>query len=150
MALERVNKFPAPVGREPGVDECAPGEEPQVIAGAPAQGDIVRDGSVYCRYKAPRVIQAVPRVLTKTQFMDHAVSKLGGGAIGMARFTAIMDATKASAAGAVRFAFARYEAAATFEKANTGALTSIMAADSQTGHLTADERTAILDNWPTA
>lgn len=93
---------------------------------------------------------AVPRVLSKTAFMDHAVSKLGGGATGMARFTAIMDATRDSAAGAVKFAYARYEAAQTFEKANTAALTQIMAADSQSGHLTTDERTAILDNWPTS
>ncbi len=90
------------------------------------------------------------RILSKTAFQDYAVSQLGGGATGMARFTDIMDATRDSASGAVRFAFARYEAALTFEKANTAALTSIMAADTQTGHLTSAERTAIIDNWPTS
>lgn len=66
----------------------------------------------------------------------------------MARFTEIMDATRDGSSAAVRFAYARYEAALTFEKTNTAALTSIMAADSQTGHITSDERTAILAAWP--
>jgi len=91
---------------------------------------------------------AVPRVLSKTAFQDYAISQLGGGVTGMGRFTEIMDATRDSAAGAVRFAFARYEAAITFEKENTATLTAIMAADSRTGHITGAERTAILDNWP--
>lgn len=91
-----------------------------------------------------------PRVLSKTGFQDYAVSQLGGGATGMARFTTIMDATRDSVDGAVRFAFARYEAAQTFEKDNTAALTAIMAADSQVGHITAEERTSIIDNWPAA
>ena len=60
----------------------------------------------------------------------------------MARFTEIMNSTRDSSDGAVQFAFARYEAALTFEKTNTATLTTIMAADSETGHLTSDERTA--------
>jgi hypothetical protein len=68
----------------------------------------------------------------------------------MGRFTEIMDATRDSASGAVRFAFARYEAALTFEKENTATLTSIMAADSQAGHITSAERAAILEGWPEA
>lgn len=90
-----------------------------------------------------------PRLLTKTQFQDYAVTVLGGAPTGMARFTEVMDATRDSTDGAVRFAFARYEAAAVFEKDNTSALTSIMASDSTAGHLTSAERTAILGNWPT-
>jgi hypothetical protein len=93
---------------------------------------------------------AAPRVLSKTAFQDYAVLQLGGGVPGMARFTEIMDATRDSASGSVRFAFARYEAAATFEKTNTETLTAIMAADSQPGHITSAERTAIIDNWPAA
>jgi hypothetical protein len=91
-----------------------------------------------------------PRILSKTAFQDYAISQLGGGATGMARFTEIMDATRDSVNGAVRFAFARYEAAQTFEKTNTETLTAIMAADSQAGHITSAERTAIIDNWPAA
>lgn len=89
-----------------------------------------------------------PRILSKTAFQNYAVTQLGGGLMGMGRFTEIMDATKNSASGAVRFAFARYEAANTFEKENTSQLTAVMAADSTEGHLTEQERTAILDNWP--
>ena len=96
------------------------------------------------------VPDAAPRVLSKTGFQDYAVSQLGGGATGMARFTTIMDATRDSVDGAVRFAFARYEAAQTFEKDNTAALTAIMADDSQVGHITAEERNAIIANWPQA
>jgi hypothetical protein len=88
-----------------------------------------------------------PRILSKTAFQDYAVSQLGGSVTGMARFTAIMDATRDSASGTIRFAFARYEAAVIFEKNNTGALTSLMVS---AGVMTADERTAILGNWPTS
>jgi hypothetical protein len=91
---------------------------------------------------------SAPLILSKTAFQDYVVSQLGSGATGMARFTEIMDATRDSASGAVRFAYARYEAALTFEKTNTATLTAIMAADTQAGHLTTDERAAILDNWP--
>lgn len=91
-----------------------------------------------------------PRVLSKTSFQDYAISQLGGGLTGMARFTEIMDATRDSSSGAVRFAFARYEAAQTFEKGNTATLTAVMAADSTSGHLTDAERTAIIENWPEA
>lgn len=102
-------------------------------------------------YTSPATVSvARPLILSKTAFQDYAVLQLGGGEAGMARFTEIMDATSASASGAVRFAYARYEAASTFEKTNTATLTAIMAGDTQTGHLTADERTAILDNWPAA
>ena len=119
-------------------------------------GDVERitadDGHVReCRYYArPAPPPPPPRVLTKTQFQDYAVSQLGGGVTGMGRFTDIMDATAASASSAVRFAYARYPAADTFEKTQTGVLTGIMAADTQAGHITADERTTILDNWPIA
>lgn len=89
-----------------------------------------------------------PRVLSKPAFQDYAVSRLGGGVVGMGRFTAIMDAARDSSSGAVRFAYARYQAAMTFEKKNTEDLTTIMAGDSQSGHITADERDAILANWP--
>ena len=96
------------------------------------------------------VIPATPILLSKTAFQDYAVSQLGGGTTGMGRFTDIMDATENSASSAIRFAFARYTAAVIFEKTNTAALTTIMAADTTTNHLTTDEQTAILSNWPTA
>jgi hypothetical protein len=133
---------------------CFPNEgTPEVIEGDPQQGDIVRittDGAeIYERYTPPQNSASTPRVLSKTAFQDHAVSQLGGGATGMARFTEIMDATRNSESGAVRFAFARYEAAQTFEKTNTATLTAIMAADTSTaGHITSEERDAILENWP--
>jgi len=95
-------------------------------------------------------VETKPLVLSKTAFQDYAVSQLGGGLTGMARFTQIMDATKASTSDAVRFAFARYEAALTFEKTNTDTLTAVMEADNSTGQITSTERAAILDNWPTA
>lgn len=91
----------------------------------------------------------VPRTLSKTQFQDYAVSKLGGGLTGMRRFTEIMDATRDSANPAVRFAYERYQAAVTFEKANTALLTGVMAQDTATpGHLTAAEQAAIIQDWP--
>lgn len=130
---------------------------PSVVAGTPTDGDPVRitTGSgavVYQTYTAPGSISA-PLTLSKTAFQDHAVACLmsvnsSTQAQAMARFTAIMEATKTSSDGAVKFAFSRYEAAQTFEKTNTAALTALMAADSTTGHLTTDERTAILDGWP--
>jgi len=90
-----------------------------------------------------------PKVLSKTAFQDYAVSQLGGVPAGMGRFTEIMDATRDSQNPAVRFAFARYEAALTFEKTNVAALTSIMASDTTQNHITTQERADILNNWPT-
>ena len=91
-----------------------------------------------------------PRVLSKTAFQDYVVSQLGGGETGMARFSEVMDATRDSSSGAVRFAYARYQAAQSFEKANTATLTKVMSDDLYPGHLTTAERDDILDNWPTA
>jgi len=89
------------------------------------------------------------KILSKTAFQDYAISQLGGGVTGMSRFTEIMDATRLSSSSAVRFAFARYEAAITFEKENTSTLTAVMASDvGTTGHLTDAERNAIVSNWP--
>lgn len=130
---------------------CFPHEgTPVVLDGPIVDGDLVRVGTTYFRYKAPRDPQPVPLVLSKTAFQDYAVSQLGNGLTGMARFTTIMDATRDSTNAAVRFAFARYEAAQTFEKENTSTLTAVMAADSTTGHLTDAERDAIIGNWPAA
>lgn len=88
-----------------------------------------------------------PAVLSKTAFQDYAVSQLGGGATGMARFVTVMDATKVSESAAVRFAFARYEAASVFEKSNTALLTTVMV---NGGCMTPAERTDLIDNWPTS
>lgn len=133
-------------------------EGPHIAAGYNPNGvawTIVPDGTLSGAtsngdgtFTNPTPIAAEPRILTKTAFQDYVVSQLGGSTAGMARFTAIMDATQNSASGAVRFAYARYEAALTFEKSNTASLTAIMAADTQTGHITSDERSAILNNWP--
>lgn len=129
----------------------------EVLAGpdnyTPQSGDYVRitttSGAVIEQeYTEPTAPQPRPRVLSKTAFQDYAISQLGGGLTGMGRFTKIMDATRDSASGAVRFAFARYEAAQTFEKDNTETLTAVMAADSTAGHLTDAERAAIITNWP--
>lgn len=125
----------------------------EVLEGAPQDGDFVRittaaGAVIEQEYTAETPYQARPLVLSKTAFQDYAISRLGGGLAGMARFTEIMDATRDSSSGAVRFAFARYEAAQTFEKENTALLTAVMAADSTGGHITEAERTAILDNWP--
>jgi len=119
----------------------------------PQSGDYVRittpSGAVIEQeYTVLPQVLPRPRVLSKTAFQDYAISQLGGGLTGMGRFTEIMDATRDSAAGAVRFAFARYEAAQTFEKDNTATLTAVMAADSTAGHITDAERSAILTNWP--
>lgn len=107
------------------------------------------DGTLNEELSTPEAdITPAPRIMSKTAFQDYAVSQLGGGLTGMGRFTEVVDATKNSASGAVRFAFARYEAANTFEKENTSQLTAVMAADTTDGHLTEQERDAILDNWP--
>lgn len=93
------------------------------------------------------VIETNPLILSKTAFQDYAVMQLGGGVTGMTRFTDIMDATASNSNAAVRFAYARYEAADRFEKTNTAALTQIMVGN---GAMTAQERNAIIDNWPEA
>lgn len=119
-----------------------------VIQGEIQRGDVVRiDGKLEVRWFPPEALPPRPLILSKTAFQDYAVSQLGGGLTGMSRFTEIMDAAAASPVGAVRFVFARYEAADRFEKTNTATLTQIMAGN---GTMTAEERTAIIDNWPEA
>ena len=126
----------------------------EVIPGEPQNGDYVRittSGGAVVEQEWTEPTPPPPpgpRILSKTAFQDYAVTQLGGGLMGMGRFTEIMDATKNSAAGVVRFAYSRYEAANTFEKENTSQLTAVMAADTTDGHLTEQERDAILDNWP--
>lgn len=132
------------------------GTDYTVIAGTPVAGDNVRirtgTHETFCVKGPDPVPPASPvyRVLSKTAFQDYAVTQLGGGLTGMSRFTQIMDATKNSTNDAVRFAFARYEAAMTFEKSNASVLMAVMSSDTTTGHLTSAEETAILDNWPEA
>ena len=87
----------------------------------------------------------VPQILSKTAFQDYAVSQLGAGTTGMARFQAIMDAAEV-ASGAVKFCFSRYEAANTFAKDQVDAFTQIMVAATI---MSATERSNVLTNWPT-
>ncbi len=119
------------------------------VADDNVSGAVLQGGGLYLNPASPVMPPVeVPRLMSKTQFQDYAISQLGGGMTGMARFTAIMDATRDSADGAVRFAFARYEAADIFEKTNTATLTAIMANDIKAGHITFAERADIIDNWP--
>ena len=148
-------KISTPDGNLPSVTRPVEGVHYTVELATPVAGDLIRvrfGKSEAFTEKGPDQAPPapLPRVLSKTSFQDYAVSQLGGGLTGMARFTAIMDATRDSASGAVRFAFERYEAAERFEKTNTDTLTEVMAADNTAGHITDAERLAILDNWPTA
>lgn len=86
-----------------------------------------------------------PLILSKTAFQGHAVSKLGTGTTGMARFQEIMDDCAGSASGAVKFCFSRYEAAQTFEKTAVSNFTAIMVG---AGIMQAQERTDVLNGWP--
>lgn len=132
----------------PGYDGGNPGVDWELVPDGTQSGAKDNGDGTFTNPPAPST--SAPRVLSKTAFQDYAVSQLGGIPTGMARLTEIMDATRDSSSGAVRFAFARYEAAVTFEKDNTAALTAIMASDSTVGHITSAERAAILDNWPAA
>lgn len=87
---------------------------------------------------------ATPKVLSKTAFQDLAISNLGGGTTGMARFQAIMDACE-SGDGAVKFCYSRYEDAKTFEKTAVSSFTQIMVGASI---MTTQERDQILAAWP--
>lgn len=88
-----------------------------------------------------------PLVLSKTAFQDYAISVFGSGDViaGMNRFSEIMDATRDSTNGAVRFAYARYQAAQTFEKANVELLAGVMETG---GAMTPEEKGALIENWP--
>jgi len=95
-----------------------------------------------------------PTLLSKTAFMDHVVAQfvaVNGGDIGdgYERFDEVMEAARTSAQGKVRAAYKRYDAASTFSKDTTAALTQWMVDSADTGRLTTTERTAVLDNWPT-
>ena len=131
MALERVSNFPNE-------------GEVTVLPGDPQEGDVVRTVGT----------QDYRRHYADVPAMDHAVAQLmtvnsSTQKDALGRFTAVMEAAKNSTDAAVRFAYARYEAADIFEKTNTDTLTSFMVSDTTSGHLEANERTAVLDNWPT-
>jgi hypothetical protein len=102
-------------------------------------------------YESP---DPVPRELSKTAFMDHAIAQfmaVNASTLDDAygRFDEVMEAAKGSAQGKVRAAYKRYDAASTLSKDTTAVLTQWMVDSADTGKLTADERTAVVNNWPT-
>lgn len=114
---------------------------------------------IYRPGQSPETVQhtvpdPVPKELSKTAFMDHAIAQFMAVNTstlddGYARFDEVMEAARTSAEGKVRAAYKRYDAADTFSKDTTSVLTQWMVASSDAGKLTSAERTAVLDNWPT-
>jgi len=111
-----------------------------------------KGGTPFTRtYEGP---DPVPRELSKTAFMDHAIAQfmaVNASTLddAYARFDEVMEAAKGSAQGKIRAAYKRYDAANTLSKDTTEVLTQWMVDSTDTGKLTAAERTAVVDNWPT-
>lgn len=121
---------------------CFPNEgTPQVIPGAPQEGDIIRtpDGD-YFRYYAPVEPTPVPVVLDDLEFLRHAASQLSPS-----RVVEIEEAFRDSANKELRYAWKEYDKAKSFTKDK---VTEFLSAGSEAGILTAQERNLVLDNWP--
>jgi len=124
---------------------------PQVIAGDPQLGDIVRittntGAVIYERYTPPAPPPAPgPIVLSATAFQDVCEAALGGNGVGRTRFGKVIRDMSASADDEVLSVFKRYDKSQTFERGKASALFTLLVSKSI---LTAQERTAILAAWP--
>ena len=137
---------------------CFPNEgDPQVIAGNPQAGDIVRittsSGAViYERYSPPQApSNPIPRILSKTAFMDVCQVSFGGNGVGRARFGAIIRACAVSPDDEVRFVYERFQGATTFDKDVVSQfLTLLISKDTAliTPPVSNAERAAMNSNWP--
>ena len=135
---------------------CFPNEgTPQVIAGTPSAGDLVRitltkdadgiDSVQYCRYSPPPAPTTNPKILSKTEYQDHCFSQLGGGSTGMVRYGAIMKAARSSNNDGVVACMERYEAANSVEKANAQIFIAFLVS---AAIATQQEADAVINNWP--
>lgn len=143
---------------------CFPNEgEPQVIAGDPVLGDIVRittnkGAVIYERYSPPPSAPTPrPVVLSATGFMDSAIQGIRAAnsstqAAAEARFQEIIEAAK-NFAGAtevakrVRYVHERYAKATTFNRAVVGGMLALFRA-AGVASITAGEEAGILAAWP--
>lgn len=135
---------------------CFPNDgTPQVIAGAPAAGDLVRitltiqsdgiDSVQYCRYSPAPAPSTNPCTLSKTEYQDHCFTQLGGGATGLSRFGAIMKASRASTNDGVVACMERYDAAGSVEKADAQTFIALLV----TALIcTQQEFDNVINNWP--
>jgi hypothetical protein len=116
----------------------------QVPAGTLNGATPVGDGT-YTAPPAPPAPAPVPRTLTKTEFRAYAVSKLGTGLTGMARFQDIMDAAQ-GATGAVKFCFTQYQDAGDILRDDLAGFLDIMVSAKI---VTQAEHDAVIGGWPT-
>lgn len=130
---------------------CFPNEgTPQVIAGDPQQGDIVRittggGAVIYERYTPPAPPPVPqPKILSWGDLASYLIGLLGGGATGRAALGAIIASCQAGTNNDKFFAV-YFQGQTTFTKAEfTGVL-----ADVATGIVTNGQKTAVANNWPT-
>lgn len=125
------------------------GEDYEVLSGEPIH-DVptrIRDntGESFTTYaeKGPDQPRP-PATLEKTDFRAYAVSQLGGGLTGMARFQDIMDAAQ-TATGAVKFCFTQYEDAKTVVLPELIIFLGIMRS---ANIITQQEHDDVINNWP--
>lgn len=128
---------------------CYPNEgTPEVIAGDPVDGDLVRitNGSavIYQRYTSPPPPPTPkPIVMTDKQFRKYAATQLGSNAA----VGAIWKAANASTDDDVKFALMAWTKAETFEKSEVVGLTTLLVNGSC---MTSNQRLALVGpgNWP--
>jgi len=132
---------------------CFPNEgTPEVIAGDPVDGDLVRITSgtviIYQRYTVPVAPTPQPRVLSKTEF-----NKYGWAQLGMAAFQKVIEDTRNSTGTTdadyeARSAVTQYDAAITVAKSEVEAIGFKIKAAGFMTQEQFDDMTG--DNWPTA
>jgi len=135
---------------------CFPNEgTPQVIAGTPAAGDLVRitltiqadgvDSVQYSRYSPPPAPSTNAAILSKTQYMDHCFAQFGGETTGRLRYGAIMKAARASTNDGVVVSLEYYKGATSVEKDSATVFLALLVS---AAICTQQEADAVINNWP--
>jgi len=134
------------VDQIPGTAKPVENVDYQVLAGTPGPGDYVRvrDGSceMFTRLPpTPPAPPAQPKTLEALDFIRHAAAQ-----ITPARVVAIEEAFRDHASADLRYAWKEYDKAKSFTKEKVD---EFLSAGVSASILTAQERAAVLDNWPT-
>lgn len=88
-----------------------------------------------------------PLILSASGFQDTCVAGLGGNSVGEARFGAIIRAMASSNDDLVFSIYQRFVKSTTFDRQKSGQMLTVLV-QKNIANLTAQERTAILAEWP--
>lgn len=135
MSIERLDGFTSDGGGH-------------VIPGEPIDGDVVRiDGRIEQRFYVPPAPVPAAIVISKRVFIETASAALGPNGQGRAALGTILRGMATSLDDEIYVVAQRWDSAETLDKSQVATLTAILASK---GIMTAQQRTTVLNAWPTA